>query len=126
MANTHRIFISFAAEDIRYRDFLVGQARNDRSPFNFTDMSVKQPWDSSWKASCRTKIKGCDGLIALVSKNTPKADGAIWEVAAAKEEGVPILGIWISGSDRTMIAGIPSTKMKAWTWDNIKAFLGSL
>ncbi len=126
MAKNHRIFISFAAEDVRYRDLLVGQARNDRSPFNFVDMSVKQPWDSSWKTSCRTKIKGCDGLIALVSKNTPKADGALWEIRAAKAEGVPILGIWISDADRTTLSDIPSSRVKAWTWDNIKAFLGSL
>ena len=55
-----RIFISFAVEDVRSRDFLVQQAKNDRSPFEFVDMSVKEPWDDSWKARCRTRIKGCD------------------------------------------------------------------
>ena len=57
-----RIFISFAKEDIRLRDLLVGQSRNDNCPFEFIDMSVKQPWDSAWKTNCRTKIKGCDGV----------------------------------------------------------------
>jgi hypothetical protein len=61
-----RVFISFAAEDIRYRDFLVGQARNESSPFEFVDMSVKQPWDSQWKTNCRRKIRGCDGMIVSV------------------------------------------------------------
>ena len=69
VAKTHRIFISFAAEDITYRDFIVGQARNGSSPFNFIDMSVKQPWDSTWKTNCRTKIKGCDGMIVLPQKH---------------------------------------------------------
>jgi len=67
---TKRIFISFAVEDATLRDFLVGQARNDKSPFEFVDMSVKQPWDSEWKTKCRTKIKGCDGMITIVSKNS--------------------------------------------------------
>lgn len=40
-----RIFISFAIEDEQYRDFLVSQAKNERSPFTFVDMSVKQPWN---------------------------------------------------------------------------------
>ena len=40
-----RIFISFAIEDEKYRDYLVAQAKNERSPFTFVDMSVKQPWD---------------------------------------------------------------------------------
>ena len=31
-----RIFISFAAEDIRLRDLLVGQARNNNCPFEIT------------------------------------------------------------------------------------------
>jgi hypothetical protein len=39
-----RIFISFAKADEKYRDFLVEQARNEKSPFDFVDMSVKQPW----------------------------------------------------------------------------------
>ena len=47
MAN--RVFISFAAPEDNYaRDFLVGQARNNRSPFEFVDMSVKEPWSESW------------------------------------------------------------------------------
>lgn len=52
-----RIFISFAIEDSNLRDLLVGQAKNKRSTFEFVDMSVKQPWDSSWKTNCRTKNK---------------------------------------------------------------------
>jgi hypothetical protein len=33
-----RIFISFAIEDIQYRDYLVKQARSEHSPFDFIDM----------------------------------------------------------------------------------------
>ncbi len=72
-----RIFISFAIEDEKYRDFLVAQAKNERSPFTFVDMSVKQPWDEQiWKQKCRTKIKYCDGMIVLLSKNTWHSNGA--------------------------------------------------
>ena len=37
-------------------------------------MSVKEPWDEKWKTNCRTRIKGRDGVIGLISKNTPKAE----------------------------------------------------
>ena len=37
-----RVFISFAIEDIQYRDYLVDQARKKHSPFDFIDMSVKR------------------------------------------------------------------------------------
>ena len=95
MAKNNRIFVSFAAEDAKYRDFLKGQAKSGKSPFEFIDMSVKEPWDEKWKTNCRNKIKGCDGLIALLSKNTWNADGAKWEMRCAKEEGLPMLGVHI-------------------------------
>ena len=36
-----RIFVSFAIEDKFARDNLVHQAKQKRTPFEFTDMSVK-------------------------------------------------------------------------------------
>ena len=83
-----RIFISFAVEDKVLRDFLVGQAKNDNSPFEFYDMSVKTPWDHAWKTNCRSKIKGCDGVIAIITSNTKNASGEIWEINCAKDENV--------------------------------------
>lgn len=111
---------------MRYRDFLVGQAQNGRSPFNFTDMSVKQAWDSSWKTNCRTRIRGCDGLIALVGKNTLTADGALWEIQCANDEGLPVLGVWISKDDHAYVSQLKNCKVIEWTWDRIAAFLNSL
>lgn len=67
----NKIFISFAIEDEISRDHLVKQAKLERSPFDFIDMSVKEPWNNDeWKRKCRTKIKRCDGMIVLLSKNT--------------------------------------------------------
>lgn len=127
MAKKNRIFISFAAEDATYRDFLKGQANNDKCPFDFVDMSVKEPWDSQWKTNCRTKIKGCDGLIALLSRRTANADGARWEMKCAAEEGVPMLGVHISKDDK---GAIPTELGKApvieWTWDGIAKWLNKL
>lgn len=37
-----RVFISFAIEDKSLRDFLVGQAKNENSPFEFVDIGVCQ------------------------------------------------------------------------------------
>jgi hypothetical protein len=128
MAKNNRIFISFAVEDVRYRDLLVGQARNEKSPFSFVDMSVKEPWDSAWKTNCRTKIKGCDGMIALVSRNTAKATGALWEVACAREEKVPVRAVYIDSRNMpaTLPADFAGIRVVEWTWPNIKAFIDSL
>ena len=92
MANK-RVFVAFAIEDQTTKILFTGQAKNKNVPYDFVDMSVKEPWDTQWKTNCRTKIKGCDGFIALISKNTKKATGQLWEINCAKEEKIPILGI---------------------------------
>ena len=128
MASKNRIFISFAIEDKWAREYLVGQARNEKSPFEFVDMSVKEPWDEKWKTQCRTRIKGCDGTIALVSTNTKNAAGQIWEVKTSKEEGVPVRGTYTTTDNRptSLPAEFNGVRVVDWTWANIKAFLDSL
>ena len=124
---TKRIFVSFAMEDVRSRDFLVGQARNNNSPFEFTDMSVKTPWDSSWKTQCRARIKGCHGLIALISKDTMRADGARWEIQCAREEGIPVLGVQIYRDNKGVVPPeLNGGRVIEWGWDSIAFFINSL
>ncbi len=122
----NRIFISFAIEDEQYRTYLRGQARNAKSPFEFVDMSVKEAWDSSWKTNCRTRIKGCDGVIVLLSKNIKKADGALWEIECAKEENIPIIGVYIHTDDKYFPDEMYGIKKITWTWDGIADFINSL
>ncbi len=123
-----RVFISFAIEDKVLRDFLVGQAKNEKSPFEFVDMSVKEPWDSSWKTKCRSRIKSCDGVLIIVTRNTKKAEGQLWEIKCAKEEGIPRRGIW--GKDDDHPASLPSeldgVRIVNWSWINIKNWIDSL
>ena len=127
MAANDRIFISFAIEDANYRDLLKGQAKNDKSPFDFVDMSVKEPWDDKWKTRCRTKIKGCDGVIALLSKKTWNAEGARWEMQCAVDESIPIIGMHIHKDDKGAIPPeLKGKKIIEWGWEGIKRFLDSL
>jgi hypothetical protein len=121
--NMKTIFIAFAIEDERQRDFLKGQSLNTKSPFEYTDMSVKQAYDSDWKAKVRTRIKRSDGVIVLVSKNSLTSSGQKWEIQCAREEGKKVLGIYAYKDDRTNIVGVNT---KVWTWDNIKDFIDSL
>ena len=86
MTNTKRIFVGFAVDDKRIVTLLRGQSKLGGCPIQYTDMSVKDPWDSSWKTRCRQRIKTCDGFIALLSRNVKKADGARWEIKCAIDE----------------------------------------
>ena len=120
-----RIFISFAMEDVELRNLLVGQARNDNSTFDFVDMSVKKPWDSAWKTNCREKIKGCHGMIAIITKNTKNASGELWEIKCAKDEEIPCIGIWGHPDEHFKILPdeISSLRVMDWNWSNIAKWL---
>lgn len=125
MANK-RIFIAFAIEDERIRDLLKGQSLNTASPFEYTDMSVKEPWSSNWKEQCRIRIKGCDGVIALLSRNSLTATGQRWEIQCAVEERVPLIGMFIYKDDRSVPPEMAGQKTTVWTWDAIASFIDSL
>src|SRR5215470_172338 len=102
-ARNNRVFVSFAIEDRWAKEYLVGQARNAKTPFSFTDMSIKEPFGEKWKTRCRSVIKGCDGVIALLSTKTGRADGARWEMSCAIEEGIPIIGIHTDAKNKGAI-----------------------
>lgn len=124
MAKT--VFIAFASEDIRTRDLFVGQRLNTSTPFAWTDMSVKQPYDSEWKKRVQTRVRRSDGVIALISSSSPKASGQLWEISCARTEGVPLLGIWIEDGYRTKPAEMGSAPCRLWTWANVAAFVEGL
>lgn len=125
MAN--RIFIAFAIEDANYRDLLKGQSLHPRASFEYVDMSAKEPWSSAWKTNCRTRIKGCDGVIALLSADTINADGARWEIRCAKEEGIPMIGMWVSKTDRGPIPPeLSGHRVVDWSTAEITSFIDSL
>lgn len=123
MAEKKVVFVAFAIEDEAQRNLLKGQSLNTKSPFEYVDMSVKEPYDSNWKERVRTRIKRSDGVIALVSKNSLKSSGQKWEVECAKAEKKKILGIWAYTDDQTELAGVRTV---VWTWDAIANFIDSL
>lgn len=120
MSDKKVIFVAFAIEDERQRDFLKGQSLHSRAPFEFVDMSVKEPYDSGWKDKVRTRIRRSHGVIVLASKNSLASSGQKWEIACAREEGVPVRGIWAYSNDRTDIPGV-STYI--WSDKNISDFI---
>lgn len=120
------VFIAFAKEDEAIRNLFTGQRVHPDTPFEFIDMSVKEPYSSEWKAKVRTRIRRSDGVIALISSNTPKATGQLWEISCAVDEGVPLIGIWIEDDYRTKPAEMGSAPCVAWTWDNVSNFIDGL
>jgi hypothetical protein len=119
-----KIFISFAVEDKHYRDLLRGQSLNTASRIEYTDFSIKDPFQSAWKTNCRDVIKNCDGVIALISKKTRLADGAKWEMKCADEEGIPMIGVHIHKDDKGQTPSeLVGHKVIDWTENGIANFI---
>jgi hypothetical protein len=121
-----RVFIAFAVEDKRYRDLLKGQSLNTDSPISYVDMSAKEPWSNAWKTNCRTRIKSCDGAVALLSSNSLKADSQKWEIECAREEEVALLGVYIHSDDTSYPSEMSGVKKIKWNWDGIADFIDNL
>ena len=101
VAQKRVIFIAFAKEDEKSRDLLRGQSLHTESPFEYIDMSVKDPYSSEWKERVRTRIRRSDGVIALLSENSLTASGEKWEITCAVEEKKPLLGLFIYKNDNS-------------------------
>lgn len=80
------VFVAFAVQDERQRDFLKGQSLLTACPFEYIDLSVKEAYETDWKTKVQTRIRRSDGVIALVSRNSLMSTGQAWELDCARQE----------------------------------------
>jgi hypothetical protein len=126
MSGPKVVFVAFAKEDEGIRNLFTGQRVHPTTPFEFIDMSVKDPYSNEWKVKVRSRIRRSDGVIALISSNTPHAIGQLWEIKCAVEEGKPMRGIWIEEGYRTKPSAMGAASCVNWTWENVATFIDSL
>ena len=124
--NKKRTFISFDYDhDQDLKTLLVGQAKNPDSPFEITDMSIKEAISSNWKENARRRIKGCDVVAVICGKYTDSASGVSTEVQIAQEESVRYF-LLRGRSDEKCVkpkAAKGSDVINDWTWDNLKRLI---
>jgi hypothetical protein len=124
MAKTS-VFVSFDYDNDRVlRDFIIGQAKLDDSPFEVQDHSLKESApEKEWEAKARTAITRCDRFIVMLGSKTIDAPGVLKEVAIAQELDKPrfqVIG-YKDGSSDWAVPGAGRTY--AWSWENLKNLL---
>lgn len=122
-----RTFISFDYDhDSDLKTLLVGQAKNEDSPFEITDMSIKETIAKDWMENARRRIKGCNVVVVICGKNTNTASGVSAELKIAQEENIPYFLLWgrAEGTCVKPIAAKTTDKIYKWTWDNLKSLIG--
>ncbi len=122
-----KTFISFDYDhDSNLKTLLVGQAKNSDSPFEITDMSIKEAISENWKQKARTRIKGCDVVIVLCGEHTHTAAGVSAELKIAQEEKVPyfLLKGYANKFCIKPTAAKITDDIYIWNWDNLKMLIG--
>jgi len=122
-----RVFTSFDFDhDEDIKNLLVGQSKNEDSPFELADWSIKEPISSDWKAKARTRIRSVEQVIVLCGRNTDSAAGVDAELKITQEERKPYF--LLAGRSGVTCQRPPAAKstdkMYEWTWDNLKKLIG--
>lgn len=90
MTSKKRVYVCFDYDyDSDIKGSLIGQAEFPDSPFDITDLSIKEAIDEKWKQYARNKIKSCDVVIVLCGEHTDSAKGVTAELSITQEENKP-------------------------------------
>ena len=118
-----RAFISFDFDNNSTEKMLfAGQAKNSRTPFSSQDWSSKSSLpQAQWEALIKDKINKCNMLIILVGKNMASATGVAKEIKMAKDQSVPVFGVYVGGADSSssLPDGLARNRTIAWDWEKI-------
>lgn len=121
-----KVFISFDYDhDSDLKVLLVGQSKNEDSPFEIADMSIKKSIPNNWKSSARRRICNCDVVVVICGKYMKSATGVNAEIQIAQEENVPYFLLQGRSDGGTKpVSAKESDKIYKWTWDNLKLLIG--
>lgn len=90
-----RVFISFHVDDEAQVELLRQQAKDDRFDIEFTDYSVKEPFDEKWKTQCIERIQQSSVFICMIGPETHQREAVLWEINKAYELGKKVIGVRI-------------------------------
>jgi len=126
MTKRKRTFISFDYDhDEELKNLLVGQAKNQDSPFEIADMSIKKAIPNNWEENARHRIKSCDVVVVICGKYTDKAAGVSIELKIAQDEKIPYFLLYGRGDEHCVkpSSAKNSDKIYKWTWENLKKLI---
>ncbi len=126
MANKVRVFISFDYDhDLDLKNLLVGQSKNEDSPFDIADWSIKEP-SSDWRARARERIKRCEQVAVICGEYTDTAIGVSEEIRITQDEKKSYFLLWGRSEKQCKkpTAALVSDKIYKWTWQNLKNLIG--
>lgn len=129
MANP-RAFISFDFDhDETEKNLFIGQSKHSKTPFNIEDWSSKSPLPQhEWEVLIKDKINKCNMLIVLSGKTMASASGVAKEIKMAKEQDVPVFGIYVDGANQNsnLPDGLQRNRTISWSWNDIASAIDQM
>lgn len=120
-----KVFISFDFDnDKTLKEFIIGQAKLDDSPFEVTDHSLKEAApEKDWLDKATAAIKRSDVFIVMLGSKTKAAPGVLKEVKVSKDLNKPRFQI-IGYKDGSADWAVPDGgRTYSWNWENLKKLL---
>jgi hypothetical protein len=120
-----KCFVSFDYDhDVTLKEFLIGQSKNEDSPFEISDWSIKEA-SFNWKEEARTRIRKSDLTIVICGKHTDTATGVATELSITQEEEKDyfLLAGYSDGGNKKPTTAKASDTIYKWTWDNLKKLI---
>jgi hypothetical protein len=125
-----RAFISFDFDhNETEKNLFVGQSKNSKTPFSIEDWSSKSYLpQTQWEKLIKEKINKCNMLIVLVGKYMASATGVAKEIKFAKDQNVPVFGVYVGGADSSsnLPDGLQRNRTISWDWDKIAAAIDQM
>jgi hypothetical protein len=120
-----KVFISYDFDnDKTLKEFIIGQAKHEDSPFEVTDHSLKEAApEKDWLDTAIAAIKRSDVFIVMLGPKTKTAPGVLKEVKVANE--INKLRFQIIGyKDGSADWAVPNGgRTYSWNWENLKKLL---
>lgn len=120
-----KVFVSFDFDnDKTLKDFIIGQAKLEDSPFEVIDFSLKEAApERTWLDKARAAISRAEVFIVMLGSRTRTAPGVLKEVKIAnelKKTKFQIIG-YKDGSETWVVPD--AGRVYRWDWENLKNLL---
>ena len=112
------VFLSFSSDDLNEVNLLRGQAKNDDNDLEFSDRSLKEPFNSEnadyIKRGIREKIDQASVTAVYLTEKSAKSEWVNWEIEESLRKGKGVIGVY-QGNKR------PKSLPKAFNENSLKA-----
>lgn len=117
------VFISFSSDDLDEVNLLRGQAKNEDNDLEFSDRSLKEPFNSDnteyIKRGIREKIDQASVTMVYLTNNSASSEWVDWEIRESIRKGKGVIGVYQGENPPSKLpAAFTEHKLKVVKWNH--------